>query len=93
MNTKQDIAAFYAACKAEGLKIDPATAEVTWWYAEVLDPYGIDPPPEEYQCVGWEYFVRRPDGDLWVNTSDLPEATYDALMHRFRPSFTVKKRD
>jgi hypothetical protein len=92
MNTKEDIAAFYAECKAEGLKIDPATAEVTWWYAKVADPYGIEALPEEYSCTGREYFVRRPDGDLWVNTWHLPEATFKALKHRFLPSLIAKNQ-
>ena len=29
--------------KEEELKIDPSTAEVTWWYAQVLDPYDAAP--------------------------------------------------
>jgi hypothetical protein len=35
--------------KEAGRHIDPATAEVEWWHALTLDPYGVDPPPEEYQ--------------------------------------------
>jgi hypothetical protein len=30
--------------KDEGLKIDPATAEVTWGFVQKLDPYGISQP-------------------------------------------------
>ena len=34
--------------QAEGLKIDPETAEVCWEYAQVADPYGVYPDlPEE----------------------------------------------
>ena len=46
--------------------IDPDTAEVTWWYAQTMDPYGIDPAlPEELQQVGREYFVEViPNRDL-----------------------------
>jgi hypothetical protein len=44
--------------------------------AQVLDPYGVlNDLPEEADCVGWAYFVRAPNSDIWVNTHDLPEAT------------------
>jgi hypothetical protein len=33
--------------RAEGLEIDAATAEVTWVYAQMLDPYGIFEVPDE----------------------------------------------
>ena len=57
-----------------GLKIDPATAEVDWWYAQTLDPYGVDPDlPEELRQVGREYFARSPGIDVWVWFSDLPK--------------------
>jgi hypothetical protein len=71
--------AWLAIRKEAGLKIDPETAEVTWCYAETLDPYGIDPVPEEYSCVGREYFARSPGSDVWVCFGDLPEATQSAL--------------
>jgi hypothetical protein len=32
---------FLASRRAEGLKIDPATAKVHWTWAYVPDPYGI----------------------------------------------------
>lgn len=39
--------------KEEAPKIDPATAEVTWWYAQTMDPYGVDPDlPDELKCIG-----------------------------------------
>ena len=66
--------------KEAGLKIDPETAEVTWTYAQVLDPYGVHPDlPKEYDCVEREYFARSPGSDVWVNFGDLPDATRDAL--------------
>ena len=49
-----------AVRRAEGRKIDPATAEVDWRYAQVLDPYGVCPDlPEECDCIGREYFARH----------------------------------
>ena len=76
--------------KEAGLQIDPDTAEVSWCYAQVLDPYGIYPKlPEEFYCVGRSYFARSPGSDVWVEFGDLPEATQDALWlkHRNRLAF------
>jgi hypothetical protein len=66
--------------KEAGLKIDPDTAEVCWWYAQVVDPFGVFPEiAKEYDCVGREYFARSPGSDIWVQFGDLPEATRKAL--------------
>lgn len=66
--------------KKEGLKIDPANAEVAWVYGLTLDPYGIHPDlPEELQQVGREYFARSPESDIWVSFGDLPEGTRETL--------------
>ena len=68
------------ARKQEALKIDPETAEVTWWYGRTLDPYGINPDlPEEYQQVGREYFAARPGSNIWVWFGDLPHEIRDRL--------------
>ena len=72
------------------LRIDPATAEVFWTYAQTLDPYGIDPEmPDELRQVGREYFARSPGSDVWVWFGDLPEKVADALWekHRSRLAF------
>jgi hypothetical protein len=70
--------------KEEGLRIDPETAEVTYWHASVLDPYGIYPDMPEVLsgCVGREYFARNPGSDIWVSFDDLPRATDEALCRR-----------
>ena len=53
--------------KEAALHIDPETAEVTWIYAQTVDPYGVHPePPDEYWQVGREYFARSPGSDVWV---------------------------
>ena len=71
--------------KEAGLKIDPETAEVDWWYAQTLDPYGVySDLPEECQQVGREYFARSPGSDVWVCFGDLPDATRDALRKKHR---------
>jgi hypothetical protein len=74
--------------KAVGLQIDPETAEVFWTYAQVMDPYGDDPNlPEEYECVGRAYFARSPKPDVWVEFSDLSDATRDRC--RSQPPSTL----
>ena len=62
-----------------GLRIDPATAKVTWCWAQVMDPYGVLPRRPEAVCVGRQYFARSPESDVWVSFHDLPEATVHAL--------------
>jgi hypothetical protein len=78
-----EIEQFYARMKAEGLKIDPATAEVCWSSEYELDPYRIHPDlPEEFRCVGRTWFARNPDSEIWVDCGDIPEATREALERR-----------
>jgi hypothetical protein len=76
---------FLAGRKAAGLRIDPNSAdvEVTFWWAQVLDPYGVQESlPPECRCVGREHFARSPDSGGWVNFSDLPDKTQDELWRR-----------
>lgn len=75
---EQRRAALHQERLAAGRLIDPATAEIMWWWAETLDPYGDGGLPPEAQCVGREWFARSPDGD-WVSFSDLPEETRAAF--------------
>src|SRR5215469_4737771 len=80
---KEEKEAWLAIRKEEGLKIDPETAKVTWSWGEVMDPYGLDPEmPEEYRCIGRNYFARDPGSDIWVDFGDLPEATRETLWKR-----------
>ena len=75
-----------AVRKEAGLKIDPATAEVDWRYGQTLDPYGFCDEwelPEEFHCVGREYFARSPGSDVWVHFGDLPEETRNRLWTRY----------
>jgi hypothetical protein len=81
--TDEELKEWYAIRKEEGLRIDPSTAEVNWWYAQVVDPYDVCPElHEEWGCVGREYFARRPGSDIWVVFGDLQEQTRDALWER-----------
>ena len=82
-----EVEEWLATRKREALKIDPETAEVTWWYAQTLDPYGINPDlPEEYQQIGRESFARPPGSDIWVWFGDLPIQTQHRLeeLHGWR---------
>jgi len=65
--------------KEAGLRIDPATAKVTFCWGQIADPYGIYPYNPEFDCIGRVYFARSPDSDVWVDFGDLPEATLIAL--------------
>jgi hypothetical protein len=66
--------------KEAALQIDRETAEVEWTYAQILDPYGVEPNlPKEYQIVGREYFARSRKSDVWVWFGDLPNLVRDAL--------------
>jgi hypothetical protein len=76
---------FHRLMKAVGRQIDPETAEVTWCYAQTLDPYGVNPElPQEFWQVGREYFARASDTDIWVNFDDLPNATHNVLWKKHR---------
>ena len=69
--------------KEAGTKIDPATAEVTWWFAKTGDPYSVyEFGEDEEYCVGREYFARSPDSDVWVSFQDLPDATRETLWEK-----------
>jgi hypothetical protein len=80
MQTESDeISNYLADRKCEAVKIDPQTAEVTWWYAETLDPYGVHNLPPESRQVGREYFARQPGSEIWVWFGDLPDDTCTKL--------------
>ena len=69
--------------KEEGLKLNEETAEVMWWYALTLDPYGVYPNlPLELQCIGREWFARSPESDIWVWFGDLPKVVRERLWKR-----------
>jgi hypothetical protein len=81
--THEETTQWLAIRKEEALRIDPETAEIDWWYARTLDPYGIDPDlPEELQQVGRERFARRPGSDIWVWFGDLSVKTLEKLWAR-----------
>jgi hypothetical protein len=66
--------------KAVGQLIDPETAEVNWWYVETFDPYGDHKYlPAHLHCIGGAHFARAPETDVWIESADLPKATYNRL--------------
>ena len=70
--------------KEAGRRMDPNSADVefTFWWAQVLDPYGVlDLTPEEH-CIVRSYFARSPDSGGWVSFSDLPKQTCEGLWRR-----------
>lgn len=66
--------------KLAGRQIDPAKAEVIWWWADLADPYGIGEAPAE--CIGRIYFARNPDSNVWIEFNDLPDAIRIALENK-----------
>jgi hypothetical protein len=82
-DNKMPVEQWLAIRREAALLIDPETAEVSWIFAEVGDPYGVYPkPPEGYSCIGRSYFARSPGSEVWVSFYDLPEATNKALWKR-----------
>jgi hypothetical protein len=82
---KAEIEEWLAIRKEEALRIDPDTAEVEWRYADTLDPYGVSDEwelPEEFQCVGREYFACAPESEIWVWFGDLPKDAREKLWNR-----------
>jgi hypothetical protein len=78
--------------KAAGLHVDPETAEVCWDCVPVGDPYGLHPPSAaDLDSVGPMYFARLSEDSLWIEFSDLPEATRKALYkkHHSQLAFSV----
>ena len=83
MTNKMPVKQWLAIRKKAARRIDPKTAKVIWRYAQVLDPYGVDPDlPKECQCVGRDYFACAPGSDIWVWFGDLPKWTKRALLKK-----------
>lgn len=70
-----------------GETIDPATAETTFWFADMNDPYCVLHPSLHEGQVGREHFARNPGGE-WVHFRDLPKATRKALWARDQRKLT-----
>jgi hypothetical protein len=64
--------------QAAGRLIDTETCEMTWWWANYFDPYGIElAPPGSSDLLG---FVRNKGS--WVCFDDLPNEKQEALNRR-----------
>jgi hypothetical protein len=62
---------------AAGRVIDVETCEIEWWWARIVDPYGVDPDSDP--CVGRVTFVISAESDGPVCYYDLPEDKRRAL--------------
>lgn len=80
----------YLAIRKEAAKfIDPETAESCWHYAQIFDPYGVNPDlPDELYQIGRCHFARAPGSDIWVSFYDLPDEIVDKLWARNQSKFT-----
>ena len=66
-------------------ELDSDTAEVSWWWEQICDPYRVYPDfPEELDQVGRTYYARAPGSDVWVWFGDLPDATAERLWEKHR---------
>lgn len=82
-----DVYWWLAMRKKAALKIDPETALVIWAYADLSDPYGVNPPaPGEHRSCGRAFYAREPRGEIWVSFFDLPDATREALWRKHHAS-------
>ena len=72
--------AFLASRIAAGRLIDVETCEITWWWAKIVDPYGVDPNSDP--CVGRVIFVISAESDGPVCEYDLPKDKIRALYDR-----------
>ncbi len=70
-------------CKEAGLTINPRTAEVTFYWRYVTDPYGVySNLPDQLRQVGRVHFARSPDSVVWVSFHDIPDETTDELWRK-----------
>jgi hypothetical protein len=70
---------------AAGKLIHAETAEITWRYACMFDPYSDNLDiPEELQIVGRERYVRSPGAgtSMWVHINDLPDTAREIILRR-----------
>lgn len=69
--------------KQAAAHIDPESAQVTWIFGLIVDPYDVYKDiPREARCVGRLYFARAPGSDIWVWFGDLPARVRERLWHK-----------
>jgi len=94
--TREEQERWLAARREEGARIDPETAEVTFSWGQVLDPYGIylkeEVPEEERGRIVRNYFARSPGGE-WISFDDLPKPTLDRLWARMKAGEVIDPYD
>jgi hypothetical protein len=92
--TPEQLQEWLASRKQVADAIDIETCEIGWWYANVLDPYGIHEALGELRddemCVGRNRFVRSPASRGWVSTHDLPPDKFEALDARIERGGAMK---
>jgi hypothetical protein len=81
MRDQEKVDQWLESRKELGKLIDPATAEATWEYGQMVDPYGVGRVPPEADCIGRVRFFRNP-GSEWIYEGDIPRATLMRLRER-----------
>jgi hypothetical protein len=81
---QQETEQWLAVRKEAALKIDSDTAEVFWQRGSKSDPHDIlwDPPEEDNNNAGRNYFAYEPGSELSVSFDDLPGEICQALRRR-----------
>jgi hypothetical protein len=90
--TQERFEAFMERVRQEARRIDPRTARMMWWYAEVCDPYGLGIDlPDDAHCLGREYFLVDPNEGEPVLVSDvraahpeIPDGEWEEMMQAAR---------
>ena len=84
-----EVEKWLAIRRAAGQHIDAETAETTWRWGQVLNPYGVyDGLSEEEDVIGRIYFARDPEVNIWVSFYDLPTEIRNKLWLKPEPTFT-----
>jgi hypothetical protein len=69
-----------AVRKEAAARLDAETAEVTFNWGNICDPYKLRAEDKD-ACCGRNYYARSPGG-VWISFDDLPEPTFDRLEAR-----------
>jgi hypothetical protein len=88
---EQEIRRVEEEIRRDAKRIDPRTARMVWWYAQVADPYGLlreEEFPPEADCVGRAYFLVDPEEsggavlvtDVRAEHPEIPDEEWDELM-------------
>jgi hypothetical protein len=92
--TKAQLREWLASREQAAGAIDVESCEIGWWYANILDPYGIYEALGELRddemCFGRNQFVRSSASRGWISTHDLPPDKFAVLQARIERGGAMK---